>query len=77
MTIPTMQPVTSSNVDSIGYDADMRQLHIKFKTGGHYKYDGVPKEEFAAMQGAPSVGRHFAQNFAGKYPHTKIDPNAG
>lgn len=75
--IPEMKPVTSSNIHSIGYSPEARQLHIKFKSGGHYSYDSVPKEEFEAMQAAPSVGGHFAHNFAGKYQHTKIAPDAG
>lgn len=71
-TLPDMQPVESSNIQAIGYDPDDRALHIKFKTGGHYRYADVPSSVHQAFIDAPSKGKHFSQQFAGKYPHTKV-----
>ena len=72
MTIPAMKEVESSNIHSFGYDPDLRQMHIKFKSGGHYVYDGVPQSEHDAFGAAESKGRHFATNFAGRFQHRKL-----
>lgn len=69
---PTMTPVESTNLHSVGYDPDTKFMHIKFKSGGHYRYSGVPAEAHKALVGADSVGGHFSKNFAGKYPHEKL-----
>ena len=39
--------VTSSNIDSVGYDEDT--LFIRFKSGESYSYDGVPFYHFDGM----------------------------
>jgi hypothetical protein len=72
MTTPTMQPVKSSNIVSVGYDEPNKNLHIQFKSGGHYSYSDVPPEAHQALVNADSIGGHFSKQFAGKFPHTKI-----
>jgi hypothetical protein len=66
-----MQKVTSSNIESVGHDAET--LRIKFTTGAEYDYQGVSEETFRGMLGAESVGRYFAANIRGKYQHKQVE----
>lgn len=67
MSAPTMVPVTSSNIESIGYDAAGRTLHIKFKSSGTYKYGGVTGAEHRLLMAAQSKGKHLREHIVGKY----------
>lgn len=52
-----MIPVASSNVDSIGYDSQLKELHVRFRnTSGTYVYLNVPIELFRELRDAKSVG---------------------
>lgn len=72
MTIPTMHPVISSNVTEVGYDSDMGNLYVRFKTGVLYAYAGVPKQEFEKLIVAPSFGSYLSQNIKNTFPCQKI-----
>ena len=63
---------TSSNVDAIAYDEIAHALYVRFKSGGTYRYDGVPAGEWLALQGATSVGRYLNQFIKGAYASAKI-----
>lgn len=67
--IPPLTPVSSSNIEAIGHDGD--NLHVQFKGGGHYVYQGVPASVHAAALAAPSVGKFINANVRGKYGHAK------
>ena len=79
-----MTPVESSQIHSIGHDAETNTLAIRFKNsrgqpGSLYHYDNVTAEDFAAFQGAESIGSHFYKHIkpaAEKYPFRKIDESA-
>jgi len=62
---PEMKPVTSSQIESVGYDADAKELHVRFHRGGHYAYSAEPHEH-EALIGAKSVGSHFIKNIKGR-----------
>lgn len=75
----TMDSVESSQIHSIGHDAETQTLAIQFKSGTRaiYHYANVTAEEFAAFRDAESVGSHFYKNikpFPEKYPYTRIEP---
>ena len=36
-----MSPLRSSNIESAGYDAGSHELHVTFKGGTTYLYEGV------------------------------------
>ena len=55
------QPVKSTNVKSVGYDAEEKVLEVKFKSGGVYQYAGVQPEMYADLLEAESVGRFVSQ----------------
>jgi hypothetical protein len=68
-----MTPVESSNVESVGYDADSEELHVQFKGGGLYRYEGVPQETHTDMMGSDSIGKFIDQSVKGQFPFTKLE----
>ena len=69
-----MTPVTSSNVHSIGHDAEAGEMHVKFHSGATHAYQGVTPEMFAQAQAAPSIGQHVARVIIPNRPSRKIQP---
>lgn len=81
-----LQDVESSQIESIGHDAETNTLAIRFKPyrsspdkpGALYHYANVDADTFAAFRDAESLGRHFGQHikpFPEKYPYTKVAEN--
>lgn len=66
------QPVTSSNIASIGYDANSQTLEIEFLNGGVYQYFDVPQHVHEELMNASSHGQYLAQNIKGIYRYTKV-----
>lgn len=83
--IISMQPVASSQIHSIGHDAETNTLAIRFNgrnnaPGSLYHYANVTPEEFKAFAGAESQGKHFYKHikpFTDKYPFQKINEQKG
>lgn len=79
-----MHPVDSSQIHSIGHDAETGTLAIRFKSykgeaTSLYHYTNFPAAEFEAFKGAESIGSHFGKHikpFADKYPFQRIDAPA-
>lgn len=67
-----MKAVDSSNVEAIGYDPDARTLHVRFKGGGHYAYDGVSPTHHEDLICAKSIGSHVYNHIVGKFPGRKV-----
>ena len=55
------QPVKSTNVDSVGYNAEEKVLEVCFRSGGVYQYAGVQPEMYADLLAAESIGRFVSQ----------------
>ena len=49
-----MLPVSSSNIDSIGYNEANQEVYVRFLNGTLYIYKGVPLHEFENFRDAPS-----------------------
>jgi KTSC domain len=64
--------VTSSNVESIGYDSDSATLQVEFKKGGTYQYFDVPEAVFVGLRDADSVGGYLAAHIKGVYRFSKV-----
>lgn len=64
--------VESSNLASVGYDADNQILEIEFNHGGVYQYFDVPESIFEELMGADSHGRYFANNIKNEYQYQKL-----
>jgi hypothetical protein len=66
------QPVTSSNLRTVGYDPTTRTLEIEFQDGVIYQYDGVPPDVHAGLMQAPSHGSYFHRNIRDRYPYRRV-----
>jgi hypothetical protein len=51
--------VSSSNLASVGYDADAKILEIEFLDRSIYQYFNVPVTVYNGLMGASSHGKHF------------------
>jgi hypothetical protein len=67
------QPVSSSNLRSVGYDPETQTMGIEFKSGGVYRYDGVPPALHAGLMGASSHGSYFHENIKGQYGDRRVE----
>ena len=68
-----MIEVSSSNVESIGYDENLQLLYIQFHNGSLYIYKGVPIMEFHGLLNASSVGSYLHRNIKNLYPYERIE----
>lgn len=64
--------VESSNLASIGYDAENNILEIEFNHGGIYQYFNVPSEVYEELINSASHGKYFAANIKNVYDYVKI-----
>jgi hypothetical protein len=65
--------VTSSNVESVGYDPETQTLEVEFKGGNVYQYAAVPGHVHQALMAAPSVGKYLGMHVKGKYRCERLD----
>lgn len=69
----TMQPVSSSQIQSMGHDPETSSMRVQFHNGAEYEYQGVPAEVFESVSGSGSVGAAFnAEIKAGGYSFTRL-----
>lgn len=66
------QPVSSSNIRSIGYDSESNTLEIEFHSGDVYQYFGVPESIYNELMYAPSHGSYFHRHIRDRYRWTKM-----
>lgn len=65
------QSVSSSNLASIGYDAENEILEVEFNHGGVYQYFDVPEDVYQELMDAPSHGVYFSANIRNDYEYEK------
>ncbi|WP_442904895.1 KTSC domain-containing protein [Gordonibacter sp.] len=68
--VMNMQPVSSSDLCSVGYDGGV--LYVRFNSGGTYRYEGVSELVYRGLMSAPSHGKYFHANIKGIYPYERI-----
>ena len=69
-----MIPVTSSNIESIGYDKTSKELNVKFKCNeSTYVYKDVPQDKFDDLLAAQSVGKYHNVAIKGVFIFDKVD----
>jgi hypothetical protein len=66
------QPVTSSSIVSIGYDATDQILEVEFPSGHVYQYTGVPEQVYLDLTGGGSVGSYFNQYVRHAYGYIRL-----
>jgi hypothetical protein len=59
--------VRSSNLASVGYDAEEGILEIVFLNGRIYEYYRVPEDVFQGLVSASSPGQYFADHVRDRY----------
>lgn len=76
----TMDSVESSQIHSIGHDAETKTLAIRFLSrggpGSLYHYSNVDAVLYGQLSAAESKGAFFGKNikpFDKKYPYVKIE----
>jgi hypothetical protein len=65
-------PVSSSNVDSVGYDEDSGTLEVEFKNGTVYQYFDVPSKIYENLMSASSIGGFLASSIKGSFRFSKV-----
>jgi hypothetical protein len=65
-------PVSSSNIVSVGYDAPSETLEIEFMSGSVYQYYNVPQSIYDAFIAAPSAGQFFAYQIKNAFPYSRV-----
>lgn len=69
----TMVPVSSSNLESVGYDANSHTLRVGFIGGGLYDYHQVPAHHHQGLMSASSKGEYLDTYIKkGGYRFTKL-----
>lgn len=66
------EPVSSSNIVSVGYEPDSETLEVEFKKSGIYQYFNVPSFLHERLMMADSVGRFFNAEIKEAYAWSKM-----
>jgi hypothetical protein len=67
-----MVPVSSSNINAVGYDSEKSEMTVEFKSGGTYVYFNVDPSIHAQFVGSPSIGKFFHSNIRGQFESEKV-----
>ncbi len=65
-----MISVSSSNIDSIGYEGTT--LYVRFNSGSLYAYYNVPRSIYSGLMSASSHGKYLAAHIKGVYRYQQI-----
>jgi hypothetical protein len=68
------QPVQSTVLAAVGYDAAKRFLEIEFHSGAIYRYLEVPEEIYRRLLAAESKGHFFGANIRDKFRCELVKP---
>jgi len=66
------EPVSSSNLASVGYDPASETLEIEFNNGRVYQYYNVPQFMHERMMEAPSIGVFFNAEIKNAYSCSQV-----
>jgi KTSC domain len=66
------EPVSSSNVVSVGYDEATQTLEIEFKGGSVYQYYNVSSSVFEQFMQAPSKGQYVNAYLRNAFPYSRV-----
>lgn len=70
----TRQPISSSNIASIGYVPDSRVLEVEFNSGHVYHYRNVAPHHFDELLRTQSPGGYLHQHIKGAHEYERIHP---
>ena len=66
------QLVISSNLRSVGYEAESQTLEVEFHNGRIYQYFGVPSMHYVGLMNAVSLGTYLHRYVKGSYRYQKL-----
>lgn len=66
-----MQPVSSSNLRRVGYDARTKKLIIEFHSGA-YEYSNVPEHIYNGLMNSSSKGSYHADYIKNSYSYRRV-----
>jgi len=66
------QPVTSSAITSVGYEAASHTLEIEFSSGTVYQYHDVETKIYRQLMQAASKGRFLDLYIREQYPFSRV-----
>lgn len=70
----TFTPVYSSYVDSIAYDPDTNELHVRYANGKPATiYSDIDPDTFRNLSQSPSIGTSLHAFIRGNYPHRRAE----
>ena len=72
MSRPEMKYVSSSNVESIGFDSSESILYVRFLDGSEYAYYGVPQYIYDDLLTTNSIGSYLHVYVKNQYRYEKI-----
>ena len=67
-----VKPVRSRDLALVGYDNASSVLEVVFRTGGVYRYQGVPESVYHGLMAAPSHGTFFQKHIKVQYSFVKV-----
>ena len=65
-------PVTSTNINSIGYDPQSAVLEVEFTSGDIYQYLDVPEHLYQRFFNASSHGQFLNDHIRYNYRYQKV-----
>ena len=66
--------VSSSFINRVGYNEEIKELRVTFKNGTNWKYFGVEPEKYISFLLAESQGKFFLSSIKPNYAGRKIEP---
>ena len=68
----TRKPVSSSNLEDVGYDSATQTLEVGFMNGRIYQYFDVPEDVRDGLMNAGSPGGYLSREVKGKYRYARV-----
>jgi len=66
------EPVSSTNVASIGYDELSETLEVEFQNGTIYQYFNVGLSLYEQLKAAPSKGQFLNFHIKNAFPYSRV-----
>jgi hypothetical protein len=66
------EPMSSTNVASVGYDEQSETLEVEFANGSVYQYFNVGLALYEQFRTAPSKGQFLNSNIRSSYPYSRV-----
>lgn len=66
------EPISSTNIVSMGYDRNTETLEIEFSSGSIYQYYNVGGAIYEQLMQAPSKGQFLNIYIKNAYPYSRV-----